>query len=311
MRVLRDRTPDRIHLLTCRTRASELLLVPEAELNNCVGGVLAKYAALYKINVYGVCVLSNHYHILASSADGQISIFAENINREIAKRVNRLLKRKGSFWGRRYDDQVTVEVEDGLEALLYLLTNPTKHGLVSHAKDWPGLTTYWQVLGEAPKSFRFLNYSKYTSAKRLARLRGEYVRRSDYETEHVLKISPLPEFADLSSAEAREKLSKEIEKRTRKLVKERRKAGLGFLGRKAVLRQKRIGVFPRETNETPRPACYSKSAKAIAVFKKELARIREAYTLASIKYRLGVEGVEFPPYCFYPPRHHIPSVAPG
>ena len=191
-----------------------------------------------------------------------------------------------------------------------MITNPTKHGLVSHPKHWPGLTTYWQVLGEAPKSYSFLNYSKFTLAKRLARLSGKYVRRSDYETEYVLNISPLPELAKLSREEALAKISKGIEKRTRKLVKERKKAGLGFLGRKAVLRQRAMGVFPKQTNKTPKPACYSKSVQAIAIFKKELARIREAYTLASIKYRLGVEGVSFPPYCFYPPRHHIPSIAP-
>jgi putative transposase len=311
MRVLRDRTPDIIHLLTCRTRASELLFVPEAQLNNCIGGVVAKYATLYKIKIYGLCILSNHYHILASSSDGNISIFAENVNREISKRVNRLLKRKGSLWHRRYDDQVTVEEADALECLVYILTNPTKHGLVSNPKDWPGLTTYWQGRGEAPKSYTFLNYSDYSLAKRLARLSGKYVRRAEYETEYTLNISLLPEFAELSQAEAAAQLRKAIDKRTRKLVKERRQAGLGFLGRKAVLRQKRIGVFPVETSKSPRPACYSKSSKAIALFKKELARVREAYTLASIKYRLGIEGVKFPPYCFYPPRHHLPSVAPG
>ena len=310
MRPLRDKSPGKIHLLTCRTRASELLLVPEARLNNCIGSIIAKYEALYKIKIYGLCILSNHYHILASSDDGNLSIFAENINREISKRTNRLLKREGSMWGRRYDDQVVIEEVDAFEGLLYILTNPTKHGLVSNPKDWPGLSSYWQARGEAPKSFSFVNYSEYNVARRLARSTGKYVKRSDYETEYVLEISPLPEFEELSPAEVAEKLSAAIEKRTRKLVKERKKAGLGFLGRKAVLKQRPMGVFPKETSKTPRPACYSKSAKAIAIFKKELARIREAYTLASIKYRLGVEGVSFPPYCFYPPRHHLPTVAP-
>ena len=68
-----------------------------------------------------------------------ISLFAENINREIAKRVNNLVGRAGSLWHRRFDDQVTVELgKDELEALLYILTNPVKHGLVTHAKHWPG-----------------------------------------------------------------------------------------------------------------------------------------------------------------------------
>jgi len=133
-RPLRDITPDKVHLLTCRTRNSEILFVPRPKITNCIGGVIAKYAKKYEITLYAVIVLGNHYHILASSKDGKLPLFAENIGREIAKRVNRLLHRKGSLWGKRYDDQLVIEQYDALEGLLYTLTNPTKHKLLAHSK---------------------------------------------------------------------------------------------------------------------------------------------------------------------------------
>ena len=108
-RPLRDTDPEKVHLITCRTARAELLMVPRPEITNIIGGVIAKYSSLLEIDLYAVIVLSNHYHLLAKAPKGNLSFFAENINREIAKRVNWHLGREGFFWGRRYDDQIVVE----------------------------------------------------------------------------------------------------------------------------------------------------------------------------------------------------------
>ena len=305
MRPLRDRDPGKVHLLTCRTRHSELLFVPNDKLNNCIGGIVAKYAQVYGVKLYSVIVLSNHYHVLLSGEN--IALFAENINREIAKRTNMLLGRSGSLWGRRYDDQVTIEEIDELEGLLYILTNPVKHGLVAHAKHWPGISTYNQVLGAKPLEYTFLNYTDYYKAKRKAKATGEVVHRSDFETKYQLKISPIRLYEKLSDKERIEILDNLLEQRIRKLCNERKKEGKGFLGRKSILSQAPLGDFPKETNKTPRPACYTKCLNALSEFKAELKIKLAHYREASIKYRLGIENTIFPPFCFYPPRHHIPK----
>ena len=300
MRPLRDRTPGKIHLLTCRTRSSELLLVPSSCLNNLVGGIIAKYSNMHGIDIYSVSVLSNHYHILAKGKD--ISLFEENINREIAKRVNKLLSRKGSLWARRYDDQITVKELDALEGLLYVITNPVKHGLVTHPKHWPGLNTYKQTLGAKAKEYTFFNFTEYNKARNKAKLTGEVVNRSDYETKYKLEIQKLKDH-NLKEYN----LEKLIEQRVRKLQREIRAEGKGFLGRKAILNQKPRGEFPKKTSKSNRPICYTKCLKALANFKEELKIKLAQYKEASIRYRLGLPDFEFPPYCFYPPRHHMPK----
>lgn len=305
MRPIRDTSPGKVHLLTCRTRLSELLFVPNDKLNNCIGGIIAKYAEFYNIKLYSVVVLSNHYHILLQGE--QIALFAENLNREIAKRTNMLIGRKGSLWGRRYDDLVTIEETDDLEGLLYILTNPVKHGLVTHSKHWPGINTYHQVLGAKPQVYTFLNYTEYNKAKKRAKSTGEAVHRSDYEVRYELKISPIKLYEKLSENERIEVINDLLEKRIRKLCDDRRKEGKGFLGRRAILDQPKSGQFPEETNKTPRPACYTKSLIALKAFKEELKVRLAQYREASIKYRLGLLDFVFPPYCFFPPRHHIPK----
>ena len=305
MRPLRDTNPNKVHLLTCRTRLSELLFVPSNTINNCIGGVIAKYAQLYNIELYSLVILSNHYHILLRGEN--ISLFAENINREIAKRVNIILKRKGSLWGRRYDDQVTIEEADDLEGLLYILTDPVKHGLVYHPKNWPGVITYNQVLGAKPQSYTFFNYTEFKKAKLKAMVTGEVVHRSDYETKYELKLSPLRIYEKLSSNERIKKINELLEERIRKIREERKEQGKGYLGRRAILSQAPKGEFPQETNKTNRPVCYTRSLIALREFKKELKLRIAQYVEASIKYRLGFQDAIFPPDCFYPPRHHIPK----
>ena len=80
-RPLRNTEPNVMHLLSTRTLNSELLLVPSPEMNNLIGGIIAKYSQKYTINIFGLSVLSNHYHILASSLkEGGIALFEENIH---------------------------------------------------------------------------------------------------------------------------------------------------------------------------------------------------------------------------------------
>ena len=299
-RPLRNTEAGKIHLLSCRTRASELLLVPSPEMNNIIGGVLAKYSNIYKIDLYAASILSNHYHlVLSSKIEGNISLFEENINREITKRVNRLLKREGSLWSRRYDDLLVLNKEDALEAVVYTITNPTKHGLVASPKSWPGVSSY----AVESKAYTFFNYTEYTKARKRASLTGEVVRKSDYEQEYILEFKKLPEYSS-------EEIEKEVRKRVRKLQEDKWAKEEKFLGRKAVLSQARRGVFPQKTNKTKRPPCYTRCKRALAEFVEELKLVRESYSFASIKYRLGELDFDFPPHCYFPPRHHIPKYNP-
>lgn len=304
-RPLRDTDPTKVHHISCRTRNAEILFVPIPEIVNIIGGVIAKYRQEYNIKLYSVTVMSNHYHMSVNAPLGNVSHFMENVNREIAKRINWFLGRKGSVWGRRYDDQVVVEVSDQLECLLYILTNPVKHHQVCHAKTWPGISSYWQTLGRKSAKYTFMNYSAYGKAKEKAGP-GEVVRKQDFEEEYELEIEPIPFLRNLTEDERVGFLDAEIRKRTRKLNDERRREGKGYAGNKWILSQPLQGTFPKEISLSPRPSCYTKSFEAKLEFEKEENRRRQAYSIASLAYRLGNLLVSFPENCFYPPRHHVP-----
>ena len=303
MRELRDTDPTKYHLVSCRTIGSELLFVPRPEMNEILGGVIAKYQAEQQIDIYALSFLTNHYHMLLRATESNLPLFFENVAREVAHRVNRHLDRTGPLWSRRYDDLITLEPEDVLEAFLYVTTNPVKHGLVQHPKQWPGLCSYWQSLGRKNKQYAFTHYTEYHQAKRKAAACGDIAWLSDYQSRHTLRISPLPENLRLDIPQ----IEQLLEKRTKALVVSRKAQGKGFLGRAKVLATPPRGAFPKEVSKSTRPPCYSKNAEAIREFRKERQTRRHWYAHASREFRLKNFSVEFPPHCLFPPLHHIPK----
>lgn len=308
-RNLRDTKPGVIHLLGCRTVGAELLMVPSAEMNEIISGILARYAERYRINIYAYAFLSNHYHIVASAGEGgegALSLFGRCLNRELAKRVNRHLKREGHLWAQRFSGLPTIEPIDALEGLLYTTTNPTKHAMVTHPKSWPGVGCYWQLLEESEKTCLFTNYTKYHAALRRAQYTGETVRKRDYQTEHKLKLTPIPTLRNLTTAQRRAKLEELLEKRRSKLYREHKKNGVKFKGRRAILEQPRQGTFPHKVSKATKPSCYSKNPAAIKAFEAESRIKRSWYRKASIAFRKGIYTVVFPPFCFKPTMYLVP-----
>jgi REP element-mobilizing transposase RayT len=303
MNPLRSIDPDKIYHITDRTVNEELWMLPTIEIERTIGGIVARFQEMHQILIYGLEFLSNHYHLLAQSPYGNLSEFEQDINREIAKRINRHCGRSGSLWARRFSSQPTPREVDGLDALLYVTTNPVHHGLVNHPRLWPGLSSYWQLLGGRDREYTFTNYTALNLAR--ARSKGKKVKIKNFQTKHTLKISPLPMFADLSKEERVEKLNTLIEERTQRIVDAAKENGTGFLGKKKIMEQK-FGSRPRSVKRSPRPSCFSKCPETVRAYRKDAKALREEYTEASIKYRSGEWDTEFPKYTYRPPAHRHP-----
>ena len=296
-RPLRDLDPTKFNLVTIRTNLAQLWMIPSRRLNRMIGGVIARYQEAEGVEIFAFCILSNHIHMLVRAASGTLDPFFENVNREIARRVNKMNNRISNFWGRRYDMQTVLSEDDLLEAYLYVTTNAVKHGLVAEARKWPGLSSYHQSIDQTPQRFTFTHYS-------LKDDKGDTVI-----TEHTLKISRLPLFDSLSPVAYRDHVRKLIKQREQRLQKERAEMGKGFLGVHGVLRQ-RVGSFARETARSRRPICYTKCAEARKRYRRERKWIRYLYCEASRRFRAGDLETTFPQWCHKPPLHKPPIERP-
>lgn len=288
---LRDRDPGIYRLLTNRTADSHLWMRPSRKVNKIIGGILARYCEIFNVKLYAYIFLSNHYHLLVQCLLGNADEFMENVNREIARRLNWNNRRSGHFWQRRYSEQKVLSEDDLLEALLYINTNSTKHGLVKNPALWPGLSSFTQSLNEKSATYSFNHYSS----------------PDNKVTRHKLKLTPIPQLASLSQQERRSQLLKLLTDRTKLLVDERSSLGLSFLGVEGVLAQDPNST-PLSTARSPRPACYTKCAKLRKEYEEHDKLRRNEYALASMKYRLGETNVIFPNFTFKPPLHRKPRL---
>ena len=260
MRPIRNRDPEVFRLITIRTCEARLWISPTSNVRKLIGGIIARYQEIFEVELFAYNVLGNHMHLLARAPKSNIDEFCENVNREIAKRLNWRNKREGKFWGRRYDDQTVISEDDLLEAFLYVTTNPTKHGLVSNSQDWPGLNSYDHCLTEKDRQFSFNHYSEEPKV-----------------TKHKLKLSALPAFKGLSKNERATKLKKLLAERTTEIAKER---GKSFLGLSALLEQA-PGEKPARVSKSPRPRCYTKCSELRRNFRETDKARRVAYCKSS------------------------------
>lgn len=253
-----------------------------------IGGILARYQELLGIELFAYGFLGNHFHLLARAPRGNMDEFCENVNREIARRINWKLGRRGTFWGRRYDDQEILSEEDAVEAFLYINTNPSRHGLIADSSMWPGLISYSHAVNEQDPTYGFCHHSK-----------GKKI------TWHMLRLSILPIFSSLSKEARRRLLKKLLRARTALIHKERRGQ---FLGVEAIYQQP-IGGIPKESSRSKRPPCFTGNTELRRVYRERSQKRRSNYLEASRRYRLGLPA-EFPEHSYFPPRHRRPRSEP-
>lgn len=268
---------------------------PSKDVNKEIGGIIARYQEILRIKIYALDVLSNHYHIIIQAPKGNSDEFEENVNREIARRINWKNRRVGKFWHRRYDDLKVLTEKDLLEAFLYVTTNAVKHGLVHDPSLWPGITSYHQSLSEKSVQYPFYHYSAQEGEERI--------------TYHNLTITPLPQFEGMEKKERVATIKKLIDERTETLVNKRKEAGLGFLGVEMIKAQSPYDT-PETVSRSPRPCAYTKDPTLIREHRREASYRKELYAEASRRYRLGELDVVFPAHTFKPPLHRKPRSEP-
>ncbi|MFO7565789.1 MAG: hypothetical protein R6X02_24310 [Enhygromyxa sp.] len=126
---------------TRRCLGRTLLISPgkhAAKIANFIGYCLAHAAAKYGIAIHASVWMSNHHHTDLTDPDGNLVPFKQLLHSTVARGLNALRKRNGTFWGggKPCDTRRSTD-DDSLGDLVYTLTNPVKDGLVKWARLWP------------------------------------------------------------------------------------------------------------------------------------------------------------------------------
>jgi putative transposase len=111
--------------------------------------MFGEVAALCLWRCHAYCLMSNHYHLLLETQEGNISSGMQRLNGRYARWFNRRHGFEGHVFQERFH---TVLVESNwhlLELSRYIAMNPVRAGLCSHAADWPW-SSYRALVGQTP-----------------------------------------------------------------------------------------------------------------------------------------------------------------
>lgn len=152
-------------LVELGSRTQQGLPFPPSRLTSLIlGNILARAQNLYPITIVSICIMPNHFHILAVVHNpAHVSDFMEYFKRESANALNRLLgRRQFSVWTEGFDGAVILDPEMALQRLEYVYLNPVSAGLVPRCQDWKLSSASW-VDFSAPvskKSFKVIPRNK-------------------------------------------------------------------------------------------------------------------------------------------------------
>ena len=113
--------------ITTRTMQGRLLLNPSPELTDIILGIIGKAQALYGMTIHAFVFLSTHAHFLSSpSSPGQLALFMQFVNANVAKEAGRLHLWRERFWSRRYRSIVVADEKAAHARIRYILAHGAK-----------------------------------------------------------------------------------------------------------------------------------------------------------------------------------------
>lgn len=116
--------------------------------------VMQEAASHWHLRIAAYCLMTNHYHLLVQTPDGNLSRCMRHINGVYTQRFNREHNFDGQLFRGRYKAVLVAEDSHLLEVLRYIHRNPLNAGLVGNLDEY-GWSSHQGYLSTA-KSWQWL-----------------------------------------------------------------------------------------------------------------------------------------------------------
>ncbi len=131
-------------------------LRPSEEVNQTIGGIVARYARIHEMPIVFWVVPSNHEHglLIPNDAD-HLAAFMRDVQSQIAKEIGLLLEWEQRFWGRRCKDLALLRAIADPFLLVSGFSNKNLRQLLADDSRFAGKTNK-QRSGMITRSLRLL-----------------------------------------------------------------------------------------------------------------------------------------------------------
>lgn len=194
-RPLRIEFPGAWYHLMNRGRRGERVYASDSDFQEFIH-LLKETSEVFNLRVASYCLMSNHYHILAQTPEGNLSRCMRHLNGIYTQRYNRRHNTEGQVFRGRYKAIVVEEQEYLMGLVRYIHRNPVRSGLVdsvdeyswSSHKGFLSSSKGWKWLYKEPVLEQFGDtYSKQKQAYR------QFMQEEDSEEiERVFSLRKLP-----------------------------------------------------------------------------------------------------------------------
>ena len=111
--------------------------------------ILRLVCARFNFIVHAYCQMTNHYHLLLETVDGNLQLGMRQLNGVYSQGFNRRHGLVGHIFQGRYKAILVQKESHLLELARYIVLNPLRAGMVVAPDDWPW-SSHHVLLGEKP-----------------------------------------------------------------------------------------------------------------------------------------------------------------
>lgn len=111
--------------------------------------LLGQVCERFNWRCHAYCLMSNHYHVVVETPEGNLAQGMRQINGVYTQYVNRTYKRVGHVFQGRYKSILVEKDSYLLELARYVVLNPLRAGMVKEVGEWPW-SSYLAMTGAAP-----------------------------------------------------------------------------------------------------------------------------------------------------------------
>jgi len=299
---LRIENPDYGSIGMSKTVNSALWFVNNTPLEEQILGYLAKYQQKYDVVIYAFVMQGNHFHLEARFPNRNRASFYKDFNSRTAECVRKYVLNYpgGSLFRRRYSEQAIVGDEDIEKEFFYCALQAVKSGLAERISDYPGYNSFSDAISGRDRKCKLIRWGAFNQAKR----DRSSATIEEFTDEYNLTFTRIPGYEGMPTSEYKNHITSIYDQKRCELVRQRKKEGKWFLGKKA-LRKVKAGSLPRTTKTSKRndfrPLVICSCPIARKAFYDWYFSIYEQYKEAVKKYLLGDKDAEFPPWTYKPP----------
>lgn len=156
-----------------------LLLLSNPLIEFLLKGCLAHAQSHHPVKICHYLMEATHVHmIVVVENPDDIRGFIERFKTESSHRINRILgRKKRTIWCEGYDSPIVLTVNDVINKIVYIYTNPSKDNLEDSIEEYPGLSS-WRMFQrkDYKKNWKFARRAKYMPLTKDANTPQGYIK---------------------------------------------------------------------------------------------------------------------------------------